>query len=93
MFAKKALRVLAPIKRQTMLQKSTSPFWTNLKLSILNNFICLQRQLGVMNVRTTVLEMRALLVQAGGDLDPVDKRRFYLSIQFLDVCNTVAAAA
>jgi hypothetical protein len=89
----KALRTLAPIKRQIMLQKSNSPFWSNLKLSILNNYICMLKECGTTDVKPTVLAMRELLARTRTHLDPTDVKKFYLSIQFLDVFTCVAAAA
>lgn len=93
-YMKKALRTLAPIKRQIMLQRSNSLFWTNLKLSILNNYICMMRECGSsMDVKETVAAMQALLMQSRSHLDPTDVRKFYLSIQLLDICSPCIAAA
>lgn len=91
----KALRTLQPIKRQILFQSSTSPFWTNLKLSILNNYVCIARECGK-SVGSVLVDMRAmekLLVQSRAHVDPVDLRKFYLSLQFMNVCTTVASAA
>lgn len=90
---KKALRTLLPIKRQIMLQKSNSPFWTNLKLSILNNYICILRECGTMDVKPSVMAMQELLAKSRTHLDPMDVKKFYLSIQFMDVFTCIAAAA
>lgn len=90
---KKALRTLSPIKRQIMLQKSNSPFWTNLKLSILNNYIWILRECGTLDVKPTVMAMVELLARSRSHLDPIDVKKFYLSIQFMDVTTCMAAAA
>jgi hypothetical protein len=93
-YFKKALRMLQPIKRQVLLQKSQSSFWTNLKLCMLNNHICLNNEIeNQVEVVSSVRAMAGLLVQSRGRLDPVDVRKYYLSMQFLTVRPSTAAAA
>jgi len=93
MLFKKARRMLMPIKRQVLLHQSNSSFWTNLKLCILNNFICMQRECGMIDVALAVQAMEKLLVQSRRHLNPIDVKKFYLSVQFLNVCPSIAAAA
>lgn len=93
MLFKKALRMLMPIKRQVMLQRSSSAFWTNLKLCVLNNYICIQRECGAIDVTLSVQAMEKLLVLSRPHLDPIDVKKFYLSVQFLTICPANAAAA
>lgn len=93
-YFKRALRILYPIKRQVVLQQSKSPFWTNLKLSILNNEICMQREVGhAVDISTSVKAMETLLSQSRRYLDPIDVKKYYLSMQFLNLCPSVAPAA
>jgi hypothetical protein len=90
----KSLRMLGPIKRQIMLQTSQSPFWTNLKLCILNNHMCINSEIqNQAEVACTVRTMGGLLVHSRDHLDPIDVKKYYLSIQFLNISNSFAAAA
>lgn len=92
---KKASRVLAPIKRQVMLQNATSPFWTNLKLCVLNNHICLQKEIGnsPVDITMSVQVMEKLLRTSRAHIDPMDVKKYYLSMQFLNAMTCLAAAA
>lgn len=90
---KKAMHILLPIKKQVLMQQSTSPFWTNVKLSILNNYICMLRECGTMDIASSVQSMEELLARSRSHLDPVDVKNFYLSMQFLNVCSSAAPAA
>ncbi len=93
-YFKRALRILQPIKRQVMLQESKSAFWTNLKLCILNNDICIQREVGnPVDVVSSVKAMETLLLQSRRHLDPMDVKKYYLSMHFLNLGTSVAAAA
>lgn len=90
---RKALRILIPIKRQMELQPSSSPFWTNLKLSILNNYIWILKERGSIDIGSSVMAMQEILTKSRSHMDLVDIKRFYLSLQFLKNSTSVAAAA
>ena len=92
---KKSIRILLPIKKQVMLQRSTSAFWTNLKLSMLTNTICIIRECGTkaIDFAPSIRTMEELLTKARSQLDPVDVKRYYFSMQFLNASHETAAAA
>lgn len=93
-YFKKSLRMLGPIKRQVLLQQTQAPFWTYLKLCILNNYACINSETQNEAERaSTVRAMDRLLVKSHLVMDPIDVKKFYLSIQFLNMCNSFAAAA
>lgn len=75
------------------LQPSSSPFWTNLKLSILNNYIWILKERGSIDIGSSVMAMQEILTKSRSHMDLVDIKRFYLSLQFLKNSTSVAAAA
>jgi hypothetical protein len=91
-YLKKSLKLMGLIERQIMQRQHASPFWSILKLSILNNRICVLRECAI-DVRKYLMAMKWLLDKSRGVLDAIDVRRFYLSLQFLDQDRILAAPA
>lgn len=92
-FLKRASRILMPIRRQILLQHSTSTFWLSVKLCVLNNSICILREIGSSDLSLVLRTMEELLDKSRPHLRPLDVKNFYLSIQFMNVGNSYAAAA
>lgn len=105
-YFKRAARLLLPIKRQILLQTSNSAFWVNVKLCVLNNTICILKECGSSSssfgnstmsgsrdLACTIQSMEQLLHRSQKMLRPIDIKRFYMSVQFLNAGNGMAAAA
>jgi hypothetical protein len=91
-YLKKSLKLMGMIERQVKKWQHSIPFWSMLKLSILNNRICVLRECAI-DVRTYTMAMKRLLDKSRGVLDAIDVRRFYLFLQLLDQDRIHAATA
>eukprot|EP00934_Nitzschia_sp_Nitz4_P001305 Nitzschia sp. Nitz4//scaffold5_size260463//95391//96238//NITZ4_000971-RA/size260463-augustus-gene-0.9-mRNA-1//1//CDS//3329555307//1305//frame0 len=92
-YLRKSLQIMSSAKRHVMMHNVNSPFWINLKLAVLNNFIFAAKEYDKLDVSKCMALMEELLRSQRSHLDPVDIKKFYFSLQFMGSTVTLAPAA